>query len=75
VIFYENCYREKYEIITLLDNKDIRLEKLGRLIIYGEFKRFDKVQEKYKQFRSDKYINRTFGNELTMYKEKYNLRD
>jgi len=75
ILPYFNMTKSKDSIVMLLNDKSIKTENLGRLIIYGEYKRLDKAQIEYNELRRNKYINRTFGDRLTEFKEKYGLQD
>jgi len=75
IIPYFEKTKTKNNIIQLLQDKSVGLEKFTRLVIFGEYNELIKAQQEYENLKQDKYIFNNHKSTLKEYKEKYNLKD
>ena len=75
IIPYFEKTKTKNNIIQLLQDKSVGLEKFTRLVIFGEYNELIKAQQEYENLKQDKYIFKNHKSTLKEYKEKYNLKD
>lgn len=66
----------KAGVLQLLDDRLVKTENtFGRLIIYGEYKQFEKAQAEYNKLQNEKYTVAHFKSSLDKYKAKYGLQN
>ena len=75
IIPYFEKTKTKNNIIQLLQDKSVGLEKFTRLVIFGEYNELIKAQQEYENLKQDKYVFNNHKSTLKEYKEKYNLKD
>ena len=75
IIPYFEKNKTQSDVIQLLQDENIKLDKLARLIIFGEYKHFDKAQLEYDKLKQDKYTFTNMKTTLFEYRDKYTLAD
>jgi hypothetical protein len=75
ILPYFERSKTKNDVIQLLQDKNVILEKFTKLIIFGEYQELDKAQAEYDKLKQDKYNFNNFKSTLIEYKNKYNLKD
>ncbi|MFC4233591.1 DUF4304 domain-containing protein, partial [Parasediminibacterium paludis] len=60
ILPYFDTFNSKEKILVGLDNNTLKTERLGKLIVYGEYKQIDKAQIEYEKIISKKGINPSF---------------
>lgn len=72
ILPYFNRLNSSEKMLQELDKADMKLIPLGKLIIYGEFKRLDKARQEYEWLLSNS-INPHFLMTVKEYGQKYGL--
>jgi len=73
ILPYFDTHNSKDGILFGLDNNTLKTERLGKLITYGEYKKFDKAKIEFEKLNSEKGINPTFRLTIKEYGQKYRL--
>jgi len=75
IVPYFEKNKTKEDVLYLLQDQNDNLDKFVRIIIYGEYKQFDKAQMEYDKLKQDNYTFTNMKSALHEYKSKYNLTD
>ncbi|MEO7310252.1 MAG: DUF4304 domain-containing protein [Chitinophagaceae bacterium] len=75
IVPYFERTKTKEDVLNLLQDKNNNLDKFVRVIIYGEYKQFDKAQMEYDKLKQDNYTFTNMKSALDEYKSRYNLTD
>ncbi|WP_273209750.1 DUF4304 domain-containing protein [Runella zeae] len=67
-----NSTKKMLQELDKLDKADMRMTPLGKLIVYGEFKQFDKAKREYEELMNDKPTPQ-FLITIREYGQKYGL--
>ena len=73
ILPYFNTAQTKTDILQILENKTLPTNPFARLIIYGEYKQFDKAQTEYEILINDQNTSENFQSALHKYKKRYGL--
>jgi hypothetical protein len=75
IVPYFERTKTKSDVLELLQDQNVNLDKFARLIIFGEYKLFDKAQSEYDKLKEDKYTFINMKSTLFEYRDKYKLTD
>ena len=75
IIPYFESNKTKADILELLEDQNNNFDKFVRLIIFGEYKQFEKAQGEYEKLKLDNYTFNNIKSALFEYRDKYNLSD
>ncbi|MFN8291205.1 MAG: DUF4304 domain-containing protein [Chitinophagaceae bacterium] len=75
IVPYFEKAKTKADVIQLLEDGNIPLDKFARLIILGEYNQIEKAQLEYDKLKQDKYIFNNMKSTLFEYRDKYKLTD
>ena len=75
IVPYFEKAKTKADVIQLLQDENISLDKFARLIILGEYNQIEKAQLEYDKLKQDKYTFTYMKSTLFEYRDKYKLTD
>jgi Domain of unknown function (DUF4304) len=75
ILPYFEKAKTKTDVIQLVQDQNIPLDKFGRLIILGEYNEPEKAQIEYDRLKQDKYTFTNMKSTLYEYRDKYKLVD
>ena len=75
IVPYFEKAKTKADVIQLLQDENISLDKFARLIILGEYNQIEKAQLEYDKLKQDKYTFTNMKSTLFEYRDKYKLTD
>jgi hypothetical protein len=73
ILPYFERAKTRDDIIFLLDNRELPVDTFTRLVIYGEYKNYEKAKNELERLESEKNKSQVFKERLLEYREKYGL--